>query len=320
MRPGPCLRSRSPSALRWREPSCTVASTRRLVFDRRADWLLGLFVAISWAGATLLVLALAAPSRFNFPAALPISLQLVAGSIILGIGALLNQGCFLGSVARLGQGNLRYVLTLLGIAAALRLVAGPVPGPRMVPGRSPMDALLAVRVSWFACIAVLGFAIMLLYSLRKLARSRSGAMPALVAVGIFGAAIYVVDPDWSYSSVLDRVAHGRLSAIWSAEVGAGALFAGAILSSLLRSRFTLAWPSPRAAIGSLMGGFLLGAGARLIPGGNDTLMLWSVPGLAAYGLVAYLIMIATIAAVLLLLRSASARMPGRRNSQVSMPA
>jgi hypothetical protein len=43
---------------------------------------------------------------------------------------------------------------------------------------------------------------------------------------------------------------------------------------------------------------LMGAGAGYIPGGNDMLLLWSIPGLALYGAVAYLIMMATLAALL----------------------
>ncbi len=39
----------------------------------------------------------------------------------------------------------------------------------------------------------------------------------------------------------------------------------------------------------------MGIGASGVPGGNDTLLMWTIPGLALYGAVAYLVMIATIA-------------------------
>ena len=47
----------------------------------------------------------------------------------------------------------------------------------------------------------------------------------------------------------------------------------------------------------LAGGMLMGLAAKLIPGGSDMLLLWSIPGLALYGAVAYLIMLATLAAL-----------------------
>jgi hypothetical protein len=42
----------------------------------------------------------------------------------------------------------------------------------------------------------------------------------------------------------------------------------------------------------------MGAGATLIPGGHDLLLLWSIPGLTLHGLVAYVIVAATVAALL----------------------
>ena len=45
----------------------------------------------------------------------------------------------------------------------------------------------------------------------------------------------------------------------------------------------------------------MGAGARMIPGGNDTMMLWSIPGLAHHGVAAYRVMMLTIAAGIVLM-------------------
>ena len=40
----------------------------------------------------------------------------------------------------------------------------------------------------------------------------------------------------------------------------------------------------------------MGCGAALVPGGNDSLLLWAIPGLTLYGTLAYFLMLATIAA------------------------
>ena len=39
----------------------------------------------------------------------------------------------------------------------------------------------------------------------------------------------------------------------------------------------------------------MGLGAAVVPGGNDTLLLWSIPGLTLRGGLAYAVMLATIA-------------------------
>lgn len=285
-----------------RANSCSVASTRRLVIERRADWLLGLLVAISWAGAVLLGFAFLTPLNLRFPADMPITLSLLAGSVLLGVGALLNKACFLGSVSQLCRGNLNYVLTLAGIALALGVFTYASDGTHATRGRSAAEAIAAVHLIWFGCLAAVLFAVMIAYSLIKLHRRRMVTMMALIVVGISGGVIYAFNPDWSYTSMLDRALHGQLTArAWLLEIGAVSMFGGAVLSSVLGSSFTIVLPSYRVAAGCLAGGFLMGAGAKMIPGGNDTMMLWSIPGLARHGVAAYLVMMLTIAAGLVLM-------------------
>ena len=48
------------------------------------------------------------------------------------------------------------------------------------------------------------------------------------------------------------------------------------------------------------GGTIMGLGAALVPGGNDTLLLWAIPGLTIYGVLAYGSMLVAIGAGLAL--------------------
>ena len=86
-----------------RANSCTVASTRRLVFEGHADWLVGLAVAMAWAGLTMTLFAVALPQVVLLPAPKAVGWQVIVGAIIIGLGATMNRGCFLGSVAALGR-------------------------------------------------------------------------------------------------------------------------------------------------------------------------------------------------------------------------
>ena len=52
----------------------------------------------------------------------------------------------------------------------------------------------------------------------------------------------------------------------------------------------------------LVGGLLMGLGAAMVPGGNDVLVLHSIPGLSPHAAPAYGAMIAGIAAVLIMMR------------------
>lgn len=279
-----------------RANSCTVASARRLVFEHRVDWLVGLAVAICWAGLTMTMFAAALPQVVRLPAQLPLSWTLIAGGVLLGIGATINQGCFLGSVARLGRGDLGYGFTLVGIAVAMALKAH---GQLWFMPQIPMNNGMLLRPAGDLHWAAMLFAPIALFGWMRWVRHRRSTMLALIVVGIAGGTVYACNPDWSYSSGLYKVfANGARMQTLLEESGAIAVLAGVAISAKFSRRFNLRLPSTGPVVAKLSGGLLMGLGALLIPGGNDTLMLWAIPGLTIYGLVAYGVMIATIAALL----------------------
>jgi hypothetical protein len=55
----------------------------------------------------------------------------------------------------------------------------------------------------------------------------------------------------------------------------------------------------------------MGCGAALVPGGNDTLLLWAIPGLTVNGALAFAVMLAVIAAGFAL----AARRPGSATAE-----
>lgn len=278
-----------------RANSCTVASARRLVIDRRADWLIGLAVATSWAGLTLGLFAFALPHVVALPAQIPLSVEVVLGGILLGFGAALNQGCFLGSIAQIGRGDLSYLFTVCGIALAMAfspmLLASA--GSPMPPAKSVFRDVGALF------LASLVFAPVALFGLARWWRRRRQTPLALIVLGIAGGTVYACNPGWSYSSGLYRiVTSGGRTDFMQAEIGTLAIVAGVIVSAVFAGRFELRIGTTRAIAARLGGGMLMGTGAMLVPGGNDTLMLWAIPGLTIYGPLAYAIMIVTIIVLL----------------------
>jgi hypothetical protein len=62
------------------------------------------------------------------------------------------------------------------------------------------------------------------------------------------------------------------------------VLAGATAGSLGIRRWQFVTPQVRSLGRCFAGDLLMGQGARLIPGGHDLLLLWTIPGLAWHGL------------------------------------
>ena len=267
---------------------CAVAAVQQCVSQREPTALLRLLLATSAAGMGLLACGGWSPMRMSLPGTLPITLPLIDGALLLGAGALLNGACYLGSVLYLGNGNLNFLFTLLGLGAGARIAAVWLSAqlPAMHVSMAISDSFRWAGFGLFAVLAALSLALR--------ATRRSAGWPLLA--GAVAGLVYARRPGWTYSQVVDSVASADWrGASWLANLAALSLFAGAIISSCWSGRWHRQNPRPARALRCLAGGLLMGVGAKLIPGGSDMLLLWAIPGLTLYGAVAYLVMLATLA-------------------------
>ncbi|TIM60154.1 MAG: hypothetical protein E5Y60_31640, partial [Mesorhizobium sp.] len=77
------------------------------------------------------------------------------------------------------------------------------------------------------------------------------------------------------------------------------MFGGSLVSARLRKRqFILKWPTINTIARRTVGGILMGMGALLIPGGNDTLLMIGFPMGAWQAVLAYALFVATLAALI----------------------
>jgi hypothetical protein len=284
-----------------RSSMCTVANVERLVVRRRADGLLGLGVAVSWSGVVLLGLAALNPNVVRLPIDFGLSPALIAGAIVMGVGSAINGGCFVGSVVRAGSGNLNFLATLVGIGLGMHWLDG---STTLRDELTTPAAGMAIRaVIWFGFLLIGAGAIVAVILRREQRlvawRERWPRAFALSAAGILAGVMFARNPDWTYAVAIDQLSHAAGRAIdWPGVAAPVALFVGALLGARISGRFRLRRPALAPGLRCLTGGALMGSGARLIPGGNDTLLLWSIPGITVYGIVAYAVMTGTIAATI----------------------
>ncbi len=287
---------------------CAVAATKSLVLHRRRAAASGLAVATSASGLVLVTLSLVWPSHLMLPTDMPVSRGIVAGGVLLGLGALINGGCYLGSISYLGTGNTNFLFTLVGVGLSARLT-GAITG-------LPMESMAGTRDGLVASVGLLGFLAILLLAWRSQRLVAGtfrfplrGAWPwqrAAVCCGVLGALLFACAPNWTYGHTIEALAHIDSQALdWRQHVPALAIFLGVSAGSLLGGRFQLVWPGLPRALRCLAGGALMGYGASRIPGGSDALLLWCIPGLTRYGLVAYAVMLLMLSAAFWLGNSAN---------------
>jgi hypothetical protein len=76
------------------------------------------------------------------------------------------------------------------------------------------------------------------------------------------------------------------------------MFGGSVVSArLMMRRFILKWPTFKTAVRRTLGGIIMGVGALLIPGGNDTLLMIGLPMGAWEAALAYVLFVGTVAAL-----------------------
>lgn len=274
-------------ALLSRVSLCAVAAVQQFVVGRDGSGLRKLALAASAAGLSLVLLAGLWPQHVSLPADAPLQFGVVAGGVLLGLGALINGGCYLGSVQYIGTGNLNFLFTLAGIGLGLRSAMAVLPtsfvatsGLRMVMGAGWLLALgcFALAIAWLA------------------RGKRLGASWPVLLAGLLAGLVYAREPGWSYGALLQSLLEGRPGLMhWRDNLPALALFVGAVAGALAAGRLRWQRPALVRSLRCLAGGCAMGWGAALVPGGNDTLLLWAIPGLTLRGVLAYAVMLATIA-------------------------
>jgi hypothetical protein len=251
------------------------------------------------AGLVCLPLAWAAGMRAGLPPEAPLAAPLVAGALLLAIGALVNDACLFGTLARIALGEVRFLAVPVGLALGYAAAAPLTDAAQLTPNRFATPSAVALPLVIGSGLMVVGGWYALARVGDRFAPGRWPLRAAMVVLGGAGALLFALTPGWTYAdAVHDTVVAGpggppvALSA--PALITCAATLAGAVIAGLVAGRFRLQRPRPVPLLRSIAGGALMAAGATFVPGGNDSLLLWAVPGGSVSGLLAYLVMTAVI--------------------------
>jgi len=306
---------------------CAVAAVRQLLAERRPDRFLSFVEAAGWTLGVLALADLAGLGGLSERGGTALGSGPLMGAAVFGMGAAINGGCAFGTLAWLGRGHLGYVATLPGLLAgaviALNLIPALLPGtfpamtmPASLPPPPPVAARPAALILALIAVSLLALwrgarAVQAVRAVRAGRRAAPGGdwPPALsmAVIGLASGGLLIWWESWTYTGLLVDLAGGEGTHLAVRVALAGAVIAGTVGAGCLLGRFRLRRIGPRQLLRHGMGGLLMGAGAALIPGGNDTLVLTGLPMLWPHGWACYALL---IAGILLALPAMRRWMPG----------
>ena len=275
--------------------TCLVLAADELHRRRRPRMLVAFLAASCSAGLVAVPLVWSATIGAGLAASIGFSAPLVLGAAAFGIGALVNDTCILGSLARLGDGEIRLAAVPVGLATGLVLVDG-----MMIERRASWPSILATpsvvgatSLALFLVALILALAFISKMEATRPKRTwRLGT--SMLLLGASGGALYAIAPAWHFVSLLQRNLPNAMPVAGLAVLAMVCSIAGAFTASLRQGKLRLGRPSVIEVLRSFFGGTLMGTGVALIPGGNDGLLVAAIPALSPGGAAAYVLMTLTI--------------------------
>ena len=276
-----------------RGATCTVAAVDEWVNQRRAHRLISMIEASLWVTGGL-VIANALHISNKMPAGYPVTIWIVMGGVLLGVGAYINKACVFGAIARLGSGEWSYVATPIGFYLGCVLYAA---SPIGLTKPTPFThGSLIFQLSPIFIIAVL--MLMLLRLLWPIfsaqGRRRDGfatrvwsPQVATAVIGITFLFLLLMMGAWAYTDVLAELARGMQMNLITRVLLLIALYVGAFVGGWTAGRFNSTRISFNQLGKCLLGGALMGVGSVMIPGSNDGLILLGMPLLWPYAWIAF---------------------------------
>ncbi|SEH63658.1 hypothetical protein SAMN05216228_10057 [Rhizobium tibeticum] len=265
---------------------CTFIATTELISQRRPARFLALAECAVWAAIAYIILDTLPTMHGGWS---PL-VHMVAAAILFGVGVYVNGACIFGSVGHFGNGELDFAFTFLGIFMILSLdTVFSLRGEPMPISGSPPLALEALLVVLSAFLLLrLGLSIKGETNFRRLT-------VAMSAIGITSAVLSAFATRFSITTSVGSM----LSIPVTSSLIFVCMFSGSLISARIRRhRFSLSWPTWKSLSRRTIGGLLMGFGALLIPGGNDTLLLVGLPMGAWQAFVAYFLMVAALAVLI----------------------
>lgn len=276
---------------------CMVRTVAEILTSRRAYMLAGILKSVLSALSVFMAWSLFTDDRTLFGTNYGLTCWPLLGGFLFGLGAGINGGCAFSTLSQLVNGRIWMLTTLAGFSLGIAGMSFTFANSVSFQVLPPLLNKIPERIRIIILILLVLLFILEIFRLwrsrpksltpreRLLSRNYRQSTYSLI-IGICGGLLCIFQGNWTYTSMLkkniqeatfssDKVIILNLYLFF-------AVFVGMVLSVLLKGGIQLQLKPTKRILEYLIGGTLMGIGAVLIPGGNDTLILKSIPGLSLH--------------------------------------
>ena len=282
---------------------CTVRAVAEMTHSRTGFMLASIVKSALWVFALTIPVFLLVPETAMGFTGWQLTFTAMCGGLLFGIGAGLNGACAYATMARMVDGEIGMLLTVLGFAAGVLLFivllgSGMVVRPVAAPSQVPSIMHIA---PYFGAVLLIFAA----YELVRLWRSRPAGTSlrqlvlapayrlstAALLMGLASGTIFLLFGSPGYTTTFQQVVEAHVGTrpmpAYGRWIVLGSVLFGMFASTWQRGSFRIDWKPRWAWLRNIFGGILMGLGCALLPGGNDALVLYGIPSMSPHALPAY---------------------------------
>jgi hypothetical protein len=205
----------------------------------------------------------------------------IFGGLVFGLGAALNQGCGVSTLSKLARGDSKMIATLVGWLTGWTLLASWQPQIEII--ESPLPENLTYAVLILTSVALTIWAI-------RGDKERRKLWLGMMGIGLLAGFVFLFEPKWPPSGLLLHLSNATMD---SEKVTWPSVHQYLLFIGLLSGMFLAAWRTSKFHFVPsklkhwalhAFAGTLMGIGASLAMGGNDSQLLLALPTLSLAGL------------------------------------
>ncbi|MEP0356055.1 YeeE/YedE thiosulfate transporter family protein [Paraglaciecola sp.] len=209
----------------------------------------------------------------------PISIWLIFGGFIFGLGTAFNGSCGVSTLSRLTRGDSKMTATILGWLVGWTLLAYCSVNLNLVRSSSP------IHINYL--LLIIGSLVITIWALWG-DKERKKLWFGMMGIGLLSGFIYLYQPKWPPSALFNHLSSALINQpnnwpLLEQYIYFVSLLIGMFLAAWRSKRFLFVPANIKHWVAHLLAGILMGTGASLAMGGNSVQLLLALPILSPAG-------------------------------------